>query len=215
MISISRGTRNRGDCTSPDSPKRIPPIPKQRWSRGFSRNGRIARPHRIPTGSQTVAGGLSAANTTGNIHKNRSPPPTGAHIHNVQTRPANRKMAKPWQDKAWGRKSQVTGLPLQPKVAERRQDSTSQTRPANHANTANDIIDSQTERKTRHHNEPTCLSVCCNSRWPLSPLWPSIHLRSLRERRAFGPQVPEVRRCATTSGYLLASLRDHAHQPCE
>ncbi len=103
----------------------------------------IQSPHRIPQGSHTVAGGLSAANTTGNIHNNRCTPPAGAHIHNVQTRPANRKMAKPWQDKAWGRKSQVTGPTLQPKVAERRQNSTSQTWPANHANTANATMHSQ------------------------------------------------------------------------
>ncbi|QDV54218.1 hypothetical protein Mal33_01670 [Rosistilla oblonga] len=39
------------------------------------------RCHRIPQGSQTVAGGLSVANTTGTNRVIESPPPTGSHIH--------------------------------------------------------------------------------------------------------------------------------------
>ncbi|WP_417732999.1 hypothetical protein, partial [Rosistilla oblonga] len=88
-----------------------------------------------------------------------------------------------------------------------------QTRPANHANTVNDIIDSQTELKTKHLNEPR---IPIRSPQPSVPSELSVAKTSICDPSETiahrGPRVPEVRRCATTPGYLLASLREHRVQ---
>ncbi len=166
----------------------------------FTEHNRTSSP-RTAKRPQTVAGGLSVANTTGNPTPIRSPPQMGSHL-DLRSLRDHRAFGSAFRRCAAARRPPATILHPFGIVAPDASEPTFQ-QPHQQPTDREAALDGsrwfersehrrKCQRPSNHRPQRGRTSICDPS---------GITAR-------LGRSIPEVRRCATTSGYHLASLRD-------